>query len=81
MLPWLLCSLILNRDVGLWQARNGHVVLAAACQLLRDERTSLGRGPRSELDPKATSQRAKWRNPIDGYLPSYERSPGLDGRR
>src|ERR1700690_1670480 len=29
---------------------NGHVVLAAACQLLRDERTSLGRGPRSEFD-------------------------------
>jgi hypothetical protein len=26
----------------------------------------------SGLDPKATSQRAKWRNPIDGDPPWYD---------
>jgi hypothetical protein len=33
-------------------------------------------------DPKATSQRAKWRNPIDrrSAVVRHWRSPGLDGR-
>ena len=32
-----------------------HAAVVAACPLLRDERTKLRRGPRSEFDPKATS--------------------------
>jgi hypothetical protein len=37
MLPWLLYSLILNRDVGLW-ARNGHGAFVARCPLSRAKR-------------------------------------------
>ena len=37
-------------------APNGHAAAVAACLLLSDERTWLGRGPRSEFDPKQRSE-------------------------
>src|ERR1700733_1231305 len=37
--------------MSLLLAPNGHDAAAPACPLLRDERTKLRRGPRSEFDP------------------------------
>ena len=40
--------------VGPFLALFGHAAVFAECPLLRDERTKLRRGPRSEFDPKET---------------------------
>jgi hypothetical protein len=56
MLPWLLCSLILNRDVGLWRHFSDLNRLGRRCLLLRSKRTSRLRVRTSEFDPQQTSR-------------------------